>query len=143
MIEDELLNIVESLKVVSQKKIEPYAKLKEHITVHLKTIKQVVTRNGTLRADFFKDIYEVERARKKIDKAELELIKGILKEGVETGAFREMDVEIISIVILYALKGLEIPYIKQKINFENKRNMDDVLEFIFKGIKLGTPIVNN
>lgn len=143
VIEDELFNIVESLKIVSQKKIDPYDKLKEHIVVHLETMKRVVTRNGTLRADFFKDIYEVERTRKKIDKAELELIKGILQEGVETGEFRKMDVEIISIVILYALKGLEIPFIKQKISSEYKRNINDALEFIFKGIKLHEPVGNS
>ena len=143
VIEDELLNIVESLKVVSQKKIAPDDKLKEHIIVHLDTMKRVVTRNGTLRADFFKDIYEVERTRKKIDKAELDLIKEILKEGVESGEFRNMDVEIISIIILYALKGLEIPYIKQKISSEYKRNINDALEFIFKGIKLHEPVGNS
>lgn len=143
VIEDELFNIVESLKIVSQKKIDPYEKLKEHIVVHLETMKRVVTRNGTLRADFFKDIYEVERTRKKIDKAELDLIKGILQEGVETGEFRKMDVEIISIVILYALKGLEIPFIKQKISSEYKRNINDALEFIFQGIKLREPVGNS
>ncbi|MFV0470883.1 MAG: TetR/AcrR family transcriptional regulator [Paludibacteraceae bacterium] len=136
VIENELKNIIDSLKQVSKKETDPYDKLKEHIIVHLETMKKAVTRNGTLRADFFKDIYEVERTRKKIDKEELELIKGILKEGVESEEFRKMDVDIISIIILYALKGLEIPYIKQNISTEFKNNMDDVLEFIFKGIKL-------
>ena len=52
-------------------------------------------------------------------------------------------VEIISIVILYALKGLEIPFIKQKISSEYKRNINDALEFIFKGIKLHEPVGNS
>lgn len=136
VIENELLGIVDSLRLVSQKNIDPYEKLKEHIIVHLETMKHVVTRNGTLRADFFKDIYEVERTRKKVDNTELMLIQGILKEGVDTGRFRKMEIEIISIIILYALKGLEIPYIRQKIKSEFQKNMDDVLEFIFEGIKV-------
>lgn len=136
VIEDELMTIINSLAEVSRKKIDPYDKLKEHIITHLVTMKKVVMRNGTLRADFFNNIYEVERVRKKIDKAELELLKSILKEGVETEKFRNMDVDIISIVILYALKGLEIPYIKQNISAEFRNNMDDILEFIIKGIKL-------
>ncbi|MGC3977066.1 MAG: TetR/AcrR family transcriptional regulator [Paludibacteraceae bacterium] len=136
VIENELYNIIESLRQVSQKDIDPYDKLKEHIIVHLDTMKKAVTRNGTLRADFFRDISEVERTRKKIDKAELELIKGILREGVKTEEFRNMNVEIISIIILYALKGLEIPYIKQNISEEFRNNADDILEFVFKGIKL-------
>lgn len=136
VIEDELMTIINSLAQVSKKDVDPYDKLKEHIITHLVTMKRVVMRNGTLRADFFNNIYEVERVRKKIDKAELELLKNILKEGVETEKFRNMDVDIISIVILYALKGLEIPYIKQNISAEFRNNMDDILEFIIKGIKL-------
>jgi len=136
VIENEMLSVVESLKDVSLKNIDPYNKLKEHIIVHLETMKSVVTRNGTLRADFFKDINEVEKTRKKIDKAELKLIKGILREGVEKEEFRDMDIEIISIVILYAVKGLEIPYIKKNLRPEFIKNMDDILEFIFKGIKI-------
>lgn len=136
VIEDELMSIIDSLAKVSKKDIDPYEKLKEHIATHLVTMKEVVMRNGTLRADFFNNIHEVERVRKKIDKAELKLIKGILREGVETEEFRRMDVDIISIIILYALKGLEIPYIRQNISPGFRNNMDDVLEFVIKGIKL-------
>lgn len=136
VIEDELMTIINSLREVSQSNKTPYNKLKEHITTHLTTMKKVVLRNGTLRADFFNDIYEVERVRKKIDKAELELIKDILREGIEKKEFQKMDVDVISIVILYALKGLEIPFIKQSISYEFRKNMDEALEFIFKGIKI-------
>ena len=136
VVENELMNIIDALAKVSKKNIDPYDKLKEHIIVHLETMKNVVTRNGTLRAEFFQDIYEVERIRRKIDMAEMEQIKGILREGVHIEEFRNMDVEIISIIILYALKGLEIPYIRQNISTEFKNNMEDVLEFIFKGIKM-------
>ncbi len=136
VVENELMNIIDALAKVAKKDIDPYDKLKEHILVHLETMKNVVTRNGTLRAEFFQDIYEVERIRRKIDMAELEQIKGILREGVQIEEFRNMDVEIISIIILYALKGLEIPYIRQNISNEFKNNTNDVLEFIFKGIKM-------
>lgn len=136
VVENELMNIIDALAKVAKKDIPPYDKLKEHIIVHLETMKNVVTRNGTLRAEFFQDIYEVERIRRKVDMAELEQIKGILREGVQIEEFRNMDVEIISIIILYALKGLEIPYIRQNISTEFRNNMEDVLEFIFKGIKM-------
>lgn len=136
VIENELVYIVDALRAVTEKDIDPYDKLKEYIIVHFETMKNAVRRNGTLRADFFKDINEVERIRKKIDSIELGFIEGILEEGVSTEEFRNMNIELIASIILYAMKGIEVPYIKQNISKEFRQNTNDVLEFILKGIKL-------
>lgn len=135
VIDNEIKLILDKLILVSKKNISPYEKLKEHIITHLNTVKSSVTRNGTLRADFFRDIYEVERSRRRIDIIELGLIKNILIDGVEKGDFRKMDTEMMSIIILYAMKGLEVPYIRQNLGSEYDRDKTDILEFIFRGIK--------
>lgn len=135
VIDNEIKLISDKLILVSKKNISPYEKLKEHIITHLNTVKSSVTRNGTLRADFFRDIYEVERSRRRIDIIELGLIKNILIDGVEKGDFRKMDTEMMSIIILYAMKGLEVPYIRQNLGSEYDRDKTDILEFIFRGIK--------
>ncbi len=67
VIENELNIILEALIANSKRNLSPYDKLKGHIVTHLDSVKKSVSRNGTLRADFFKDIYEVERIRRKID----------------------------------------------------------------------------
>jgi hypothetical protein len=79
----------------------------------------------------------VEGTRRKLDNKELKLIKGILDEGVEKDIFKEMNTEIVSIIILYSLKGLEVPYIRQKMNFEFENSKDKIVEFVFSGIKKG------
>lgn len=135
VIDNEIKLISDKLILVSKKNISPYEKLKEHIITHLNTVKSSVTRNGTLRADFFRDIYEVERSRRRIDIIELGLIKNILIDGVEKGDFRKMDTEMMSIIILYAMKGLEVPYIRQNLGSEYDQDKTDILEFIFRGIK--------
>lgn len=135
VIENELVYIIDALRSVTEKDIDPYDKLKEYIIVHFETMKNAVRRNGSLRADFFKDINEVERIRKKIDVIELRFIEGILEEGVQSEEFRNMNVELIASILLYAMKGIEVPYIKQNIK-EFRQNIDEVLEFVLKGIKL-------
>ena len=127
--------MLEALSENSKKVTDPYEKLKNHIIIHLDCIKSSVTRNGTLRADFFKDIYEVERTRRKMDVVELNLIKEILDEGVAKNEFKKMDSEMISVIILYSLKGLEIPYIRQNISSKFQQNKEDIVEFVFKGIR--------
>lgn len=134
VIENELNIILEALIANSKKKLSPYDKLKGHIVTHLDSVKKSVSRNGTLRADFFKDIYEVERIRRKIDTVELRILKEILNEGVAVGEFKQIDIEVISTIILYSLKGLEVPFIRQNINMGLANKEDEIIEIIFKGI---------
>lgn len=135
VVENELRLVAEALKANSNQNTDSYNKLKGHIITHLDSVKKSVTRNGSLRADFFKDIYEVERSRRRLDVIELGLIKDILTEGIEKGEFKSLDIEIISVIILYALKGLEVPYIRQNISSEFEKNKNEIVEFIFKGIR--------
>jgi AcrR family transcriptional regulator len=135
VIDKELDTIIERLSVVSAQKTEPDVKLTNHIITHLDAVKDVVNRNGSLRADFFHDIYEVERKRRKIDVVEIELLKSIIAEGIEKGSFKRMDPNLSSIIIFYAIKGLEVPYIRQNISSEFERNKNSIVEFVFQGIK--------
>ena len=139
VIDKELDSILEKLTVVSAQKTEPDIKLTNHILTHLDALKDVVTRNGSLRADFFHDIYEVERKRKKIDIKEIALIRSIISEGIEKNIFKRMDPELSSIIIFYAIKGLEVPYIRQNISIEFAKNKNSIVEFVFMGIKKNNP----
>jgi len=135
VIDKELDTIIERLNIVSSQKAEPDVKLTNHILTHLDAVKDVVNRNGSLRADFFHDIYEVERKRRKIDVLEITLIRSIIAEGIEKNIFKRMDVELSSIIIFYAIKGLEVPYIRQNISTEFEKNKNSIVEFVFQGIK--------
>ncbi len=135
VIDRELETVLERLNKVSNEAKEPDVKLTNHIITHLDAIKDVVNRNGSLRADFFHDIYEVERTRRKIDIKEQALIKKILADGVEKKLFKRMDVELSSIVLFYAIKGLEVPYIRQNISDSFEQNKDYIVEFVLRGIK--------
>ena len=135
VIDKELEQVLERLKIVSTEKSEPDVMLTNHILTHLDAIRDVVTRNGSLRADFFHDIYEVERTRRKIDVQEIALIRSILNNGIEKGVFKRMDLELSSIIIFYSIKGMEVPYIRQNISSEFERNKNSMVEFVFQGIK--------
>jgi AcrR family transcriptional regulator len=134
VIEGELEYVLSSLELVAARTDHPETKLTNHIVTHLDTVKYVVNRNGSLRAYFFRDIYEVERSRRKIDIKEIEMIKNILREGVENKIFKRLDIELSAIIIFYAIKGLEVPYIRQSISEEFERNKDSIVDFILKGI---------
>jgi hypothetical protein len=135
VINRELETVFERLIKVSMDDKEPDIKLTNHIITHLDAIKDVVTRNGSLRADFFHDIYEVERTRRKIDMKEIALLKKILSDGVEKKIFKRMNLDLSSMIIFYAIKGLEVPYIRQNISDSFEKNKNSIVEFVFQGIK--------
>ncbi|MDP4239130.1 MAG: TetR/AcrR family transcriptional regulator [Bacteroidota bacterium] len=135
VIDKELDHILDSMKNVSSQKTEPDEKLRNHILAHLDAVRYAVNRNGSLRADFFRDIFEVDRKRRKIDVQEIALIRQIVSEGIEKNIFKRMDVDLSAIIIFYAIKGLEVPYIRQNINSEFEKNKNSIVEFVFMGIK--------
>ena len=115
VIESELDILSDVQKSVSEKKISPEQKLMEMIYAHLGAVKEVVFRNGTLRADFFRDIWQVEAVRKRFDARERLLIHDILAEGVEKGVFELDDINMTAEIVHYSVKGIETPYIRGQI----------------------------
>lgn len=112
VVESELEMLSEHMKSVAKKPLSPDNKILELIMTHLESIKMIVFRNGTLRADFFRDIWRVEAERKRFDTREIELLRGVLQEGKEKGSFNIDDAEITAELLLYCIKGIEVPYIR-------------------------------
>jgi AcrR family transcriptional regulator len=135
--ESELGIMYDSLESVVNQSIPADEKLIEFITVRLDVIREVVLRNGTLKADFFRDIWRVENIRKDFDRKETAYIKRILDEGIETQVFEIDDTESMANILHYALKGLEVPYIRGIIKglHSNERNRESIINLLFKGIK--------
>ncbi|MCL2650543.1 MAG: TetR/AcrR family transcriptional regulator [Candidatus Azobacteroides sp.] len=132
----ELDIILISLSEVTKKNLPADRKLLEFINVRLKTVKDVVFRNGTLRADFFRDICRVENVRRNFDKKEIEFVEKILSDGVREGIFRIEDTFSTAEVLHYALKGLEVPYIRGTIADldENEKKIKSIIDLMFFGI---------
>ena len=67
VIETELERLSDKLDEVAAKKIRPQEKIIELIYTHLSSIRETVVRNGNLRAEFFRNIWTVEKVRKNFD----------------------------------------------------------------------------
>lgn len=95
--------------------VEPEEKVFTLIYSHLNIIKDTVARNGTLRAEFFRNIWKVEKVRKTFDEEERRFLSQVLQEGVDKGRFRIDNVGLMADIIHYSLKGLEVPYIYDRL----------------------------
>lgn len=118
VVESELEMLSTQMEKAASKPVSPDKKILELIMTHLDAIKMVVYRNGTLRADFFRDIWRVEAMRKDFDRKETALFRRVLHEGKEQNLFDIDNVEITADILHYCIKGIEVPYIRGQIGEE-------------------------
>ena len=111
VIECELERLSDKLDEVAAKRIPPQEKIIELIYMHLSMIRETVVRNGNLRAEFFRNIWMVERVRKAYDHEELELFRRVLQEGCDKGRFVIENVSLMADIFHYCIKGMEVPFI--------------------------------
>lgn len=116
VVEQETDIALSQLRTIVAKPIPADVKLTEFIDVHFATMKEVVSRNGSLRAWFFRDVRKVDRARRIVSRKETILIQQILSEGIAEGLFEIDNVARTSLVITKTIQGLDVPYIRDDIS---------------------------
>ena len=114
VIESELSHLIHQLGDVVGRDLPPDEKLTIYIQVRFDVFRETVLRNGTLKAEFFRDIrrrllrfFCPSRLRKPVV-----FLGRIIDDGIKKGIFRPTPLQPTSWVIHCCLKGLEIPYLK-------------------------------
>ena len=119
-VENTTMNDIALTSKKGRRTLYTYFKSKDEIYLavvesELDILSDMVFRNGTLRATFFRDIWRVEKVRKKFDAKEIQIFKAVLLEGQAKGVFHIDDVEMTADLIHYCVKGIEVPYIRGHI----------------------------
>ena len=115
VIASELERLSENLDQVAGSDLPPDEKIFSLIYTHLEQTKETVARNGSLKAEFFGNIADVERARRAFDMEEIFVLRRIISEGVQQGRFHVENVVLTADIIHYAIKGIEVPYILDRM----------------------------
>ena len=133
VVESELDKLSEALDKVAAEKIAPDLKILKLIETHLDAIKLIVRRNGSLRASFFRDIWQVERVRRNLNLHEIALFKQVLTEGNNMGLFEVDNVDILADILHYCVKGIEVPYIRGKIgdDLDDRQGWEYVAKIVY------------
>lgn len=111
VIASELEIMSERLDQVALCDEEPDKKIINLIYAHLEQIKETVARNGSIHAEFFNNMAQVEKVRRTIDMEELNVLRRIITQGCNLGIWRVSNIDFIAEIIQYAIKGMEVPYI--------------------------------
>ncbi|MDE6247939.1 MAG: TetR/AcrR family transcriptional regulator [Muribaculaceae bacterium] len=137
VVDSEIDKLIRSLQLIIAKPESAEEKLRQYVVVRMQTMYQIVERNGSLRAGFFRDLRKVERARKKISKREMVLLRDILEEGVESGEFCIKDVTRMAVLLTSTIHGLDVTYIQDALSDKGlDQNMltDSLCTILLNGI---------
>ena len=115
VIETEVERISEKMDEMASRDMDSEQTTVMQIYTHLSMIKEAVMRNGNLRAEFFRNIWMVERVRKAFDQDEIEIFRRVLQEGKDKGRLCIENIYLTADIIHYCVKGLEVPYIYGRV----------------------------
>lgn len=138
VIERETDQLLERLNEIVKRNISPERKIEEYVACRFETMREIVSRNGSLRAGFFRDVRKVDRARKLISKKEIALLQNILLEGKTLGVFQIDDCRRTAVIIIHAIHGLDVPFIRDNLTehgISNNQVKEYISDLILYGIK--------
>jgi len=139
VIESELERLSDKLDEVAAMKMRPQEKIIELIYTHLSQIRETVVRNGNLRAEFFRNIWMVEKVRKKFDADEIAIFRKVYAEGNKEGEFDIENIDIVADITHYCIKGLEVPYIYGRLGhgLTDDTSRPLVAKFVYGALRKG------
>ena len=139
MIESESDDLLHNLQEIVTKPISPDRTLREDVAKRIETMREIVSRNGSLRAGFFRDVRKVDRARAVISKKEITMLSHILREGVVLGTFEIANVKEMAIIITNSLSGFDVPYIRNSLaeyGIDKSHMTEMIADLVLNGIKV-------
>lgn len=108
-------------------------KLLVYIKFRMLYLKNLINFYNALKDDYFNRMPFIEKLRKRFDEEEIGIIRNILIEGIVTKEFQLSRPDLAAIAIFTAMKGLEIPFMQDSEDLEDKINY--LMDILYFGIK--------
>ena len=134
VIEKETRILNEKVKEAMDKEETPQKKLRAFVLTRMRYMNELANFYSALKDEFLNHYAFIEKAREKDFYQEIKIVKNILNEGIEKNIFIIQDAELTSFAIISALKGLEYPWSIKVSLPDIEKNIDKLLEILFRGI---------
>lgn len=142
VVEQETESLLKRLTEIENKDVSPTRKIEQYIACRFETMREIVSRNGSLKAGFFRDVRKVDRARKMISQREIEILSRIVRQGQDAGQFNIGNAEQIAMVVVHCIHGLDIPYIRDNMadqGMDQHTVMKVLTDMVLDGIRKRLP----
>ena len=123
------------VREAAAKEEQPEAKLKALVLTRMRVAGELANAYAALHDEYLDQLGFVERVREQAFQGEVEVIRGVLEEGVQAGVFEITDASLAAHAIAVALKGLEYPWLVKSQKRNLKRDLDLLLEMLTKALR--------
>jgi AcrR family transcriptional regulator len=114
---------------------DPKQKLRTYIFVRMISLKAVVNYYEAIKNDLLDKLYFVDNLRTEHFEAEINFIRQMLLEGIQSGEYTILNPELTAKAIVTALLGFEVPIILKNLSdAELQKSIDEMLNILFYGI---------
>lgn len=139
VIERESEKLISRLREVENEKLQPLEKLERFMIVRFDLIKKSSSVSDNSIISFFKrDVKRVEQVRKLAFEKETEIIKNIIREGVEAEVFDVEQSKYLLSTLIAIIQGIDIVNIKDnslECNLNQSEYQKEIIKFVINGIK--------
>ncbi len=135
VVEKEASELKEHLDKTIHADAPPIDKLKTYILFRLHHVRTVGNFYAAMNEESLSHLDFILEIRKNFDQNELQVVKGILEEGMAEGSFQINNPEIGAIAIATMMKGLELPLLLSDDHKTDRGELlDDLIRVLFYGI---------
>jgi AcrR family transcriptional regulator len=134
VIESECRILNEKIKEAVKKEETPRKKLRAFFLTRMEYLNELANIDSALKDDYLKHYAFIEKTREKTINDETEVVKNILRDGIDQNIFLIQDIDLTAFAIISALKGLEYPWSFKAPLPDVEKNVDKLTEILFNGI---------
>lgn len=138
VVDEELKNLLRLTRQAINMATTAKDKLKAYARTRLSAMDKFRNLSAVLYEDIFNHIAEILKLKLKHEEIQIDLIKEIIKGGVQSGEFKEMaekNIELFSYILVAAFRGVELPLRISKLVRNPETGPDLLVDIMVDGIK--------
>ena len=113
---------------------DPREKLRAYISAKMLSHEGLANFYDAINNDYLSHLEFIVKIRQAYNSEETKMVEDILADGVTRKIFQVEDTELAAIVLVIAMKGLEIPLLKTSRSENLTRHLDRMLDILLYGI---------
>jgi AcrR family transcriptional regulator len=122
----------EKINIILNSDMGVVDKVKAYVNTRMQAVQVMANYYTLVNERDVNNLDLVEKLRAKYDTEEVSVIKSLLSEGVEQNVFYVKDIDLSAVVLLTAMKGLEVPLFLEHSRTDSLETiLNDMLDMLF------------
>lgn len=126
--------LTQTIFLALQQTTTPQEMLRAYIHSRMEALNKVSLLYNSMKSELLDHLSFMDKIREEYLLEEVNLVKSILQDGVEKGIFDIKNLDLTSITIVTALKGLEIPLFLRIDTSDTFEKIDNLIDIICNGL---------